>query len=104
MLNTTGDHTKEMSIKLCQTKPAFYTESKTQKRDGMRERERERGSNKKEDGVNEGVLDSARVPQRHKPHRFLSFDVRWCRLSLVVASAAVITTVITQTAASCLSK
>jgi hypothetical protein len=32
MLNTTGDHTKEMSIKLCQTKPAFRTESKTQKK------------------------------------------------------------------------
>jgi hypothetical protein len=52
MLNTIGDHTKEMSIKLCQTKPAFYTESKTQKRDGTREG----GSNKKEDGVNEGGL------------------------------------------------
>jgi hypothetical protein len=36
MLNTVGDHTKEMSIKLCQTKPEFYTESKThKKRDGM---------------------------------------------------------------------
>jgi len=41
-----------MSIKLCQTKPEFYTESKThEKRDGMR---KGRGVIKREDEVNEG--------------------------------------------------
>ena len=70
MLNTIGDHRKEMSIKLCQTKPAFYTESKTrththththrQKRDRMRDR----GSNKKRRWSEWRKLDSARVPQR----------------------------------------
>jgi len=42
MLNTIGDHTKEMSIELCQIKPAFYAESKTHththKIGGMRDR------------------------------------------------------------------
>lgn len=65
MLNTTGDHAEEMSIKLCQTKAAFCTESKTRKRDGMRKG----GSNKKEDAVNEELLESARVPERRAAQR-----------------------------------
>lgn len=103
MLNTIGDHTKETSIKLCQTKPAFYTESKTHTQK-KRDRMRDVGSNKKERWSDWRQLDSARVPQRRKTLRFPSLGVRWCRLSLVVVSAAVITTVITQTAAWCLSK
>jgi hypothetical protein len=102
MLNTTGDHTKEMSIKLCQTKPEFYTESKTHTK--KRWNEKARRSNKKGRRSEWRRLECSGVPQRLKTRRFLCLYLRWCRLSLVVVSGAVITTVITQTATSCLSK
>jgi len=72
LLNTTGDHTKEMSIKLCQTNPAFYTESKThaQKRDRMRD-----GVIKREDGVNEGSLTLLGF---HRDARPIVFRVSVC--------------------------
>jgi hypothetical protein len=73
MLNTIGDHTKEMSIKFCQTKPEFYTESKTrEKSDGMR---KGRGVIKREDKVDEGGLT---VLQFHRESRLVVFCVLMC--------------------------